>query len=443
MSSAAEPIIRAEDVSHTFGGDTRRVLNEITLEVLPGEIVIMTGPSGSGKTTLLSLIGALRSTQDGSLRVLGHELRGAARGDLLEVRRHIGYIFQAHNLLDSLSARRNVEMSLVHQPSCPNREMAGRASAMLRAVGLEAFVDRLPAQLSGGQRQRVAIARALVGAPRIVLADEPTASLDKESGRQVVELIHDLARGNGCAVLLVTHDNRILDVADRVIHMEDGRLSSFTAAVTTDAKRMLEALARNTRKGDLAQRLEGMPLSSFSALLEEVTAESEQLLRVLTMSQNHAFESMLDQVLDAFTRKIGRLLKAERATLFVVDEASSELWSKSGEEHVEIRFPLADGIAGFVARTGQTLNVPDAYEEPLFNRRFDEERGYRTRSLLSIPIMNAKGGVFAVLQLLNKIGGQPFDEADESLSRELTERLGVILETWTTMRHSQRDVATS
>jgi GAF domain-containing protein len=239
----------------------------------------------------------------------------------------------------------------------------------------------------------------------------------------------------------VTHDNRILDVADRVVHMEDGRLSSFTAAVTTDAQRMLEALARNTRKGDLVQRVQDMPLASFSALLEQVTAESEQLLRVLSMSQSNAFESMLDQVLDAFTLKIGRLLSADKATLFVVDAASSELWSKSVQEHVEIRVPLAAGIAGFVARTGQLLNVPDAYAEPLFNRRVDEETGYRTRSLLSIPIVNAAGGVFAVLQLLNKTDGEPFGEADERLSRELTGRLGVILETWTTMKRTQRDVA--
>src|SRR5713101_2343841 len=357
-----EPTVRVRGLSHAFGieQNRKRVLHDNNLDLLPGEIVIMTGPSGSGKTTLLSLIGALRSTQDGSLRVLGRELRGAARGDLLEVRRRIGYIFQAHNLLDSLSARRNVEMSLVHQPACPDGEMAGRASAMLSAVGLEAHVEKRPAQLSGGQRQRVAIARALVGEPRIVLADEPTASLDKESGRQVVQLIHDLARGNRCAVLLVTHDNRILDVADRVVHMEDGRLSSFTAAVTTDAQRMLEALARNTRKGDLVQRVEDMPLASFSALLEQVTAESEQLLRVLSMSQSDAFESMLDQVLDAFTLKIGRLLSAERTTLFVVDAASSELWSRSGAEHVEIRVPLAPGLVGTVRRTGKPRNVPDA-----------------------------------------------------------------------------------
>jgi putative ABC transport system ATP-binding protein len=418
------------------------VLDDITLEVSPGEIVIMTGPSGSGKTTLLSLIGALRSTQEGSLRVLGRELRGSAKGDLLEVRRRIGYIFQAHNLLDSLSARQNVEMSLVHHHDCPDQEMADRAVAMLRAVGLEAHGGKRPAQLSGGQRQRVAIARALVGEPRIVLADEPTASLDKESGRQVVQLIHDLARRNGCAVLLVTHDNRILDVADRVVHMEDGRLKSFTAAVTTDTQRMLEALARNTRKGDLVQRVQDMPLAAFSALLEQLTAESEQLLRVLSLSQSDAFESMLDQVLDAFTLKIGKLMSAEKATLFVVDASSSELWSKSISEHVEIRVPLAAGIAGFVARTGQPLNVHDAYAEPLFNRRVDEETGFRTRSVLAIPIVNATGGVFAVLQLLNKIDGQPFGEADLRLSSELTGQLGVILETWTTMRHTQRGVAT-
>jgi adenylate cyclase len=210
--------------------------------------------------------------------------------------------------------------------------------------------------------------------------------------------------------------------------MEDGRLSSFTAAVTTDAQRMLEALARNTRKGDLVQRVEDMPLASFSALLEQVTAESEQLLRVLSMSQNNAFESMLDQVLNAFTLKIGRLMSADRATLLVVDAASSELWSRSGEEHVEIRVPLAAGIAGFVARTGQPLNVPDAYAEPMFNRRVDEETA-TGRSLLAIPIVNAAGGVFAVLQLLNKTSqGRPFGRPTSVCRAKLTGRLGVILE---------------
>jgi putative ABC transport system ATP-binding protein len=438
---SAEPVIHAEDVCHTYAAGAAPVLQGITLDVAPGEIVIMTGPSGSGKTTLLTLIGALRSTQTGRLRVLGRELRGADRVALVTVRRQIGYIFQAHNLLDSLSAQRNVEMSLVHQDACPEAQMAARALGMLRAVGLEAHADRRPDQLSSGQRQRVAIARALAGDPRIVLADEPTASLDKEAGRQVVELIRDLARHRGCAVLLVTHDNRILDIADRIVHLEDGRLVSFTAAVTTDAQRLLEALARTTRKGELAQKVRDLPLPAFSSLLEQVTGEFEQFLRVLALSGDAAFESMLDQVLEAFTRRIGELLRADKATLFVVDAERGELWSKvaAGEER-EIRIPLAAGVAGFVARTGRPLNVPDAYAEPLFNRRVDEETGYRTRSLLGMPMVNAAGRVFAVFQLLNKEGGQPFDASDEKLFSELAGRLGVILETWATMTQRQRRV---
>jgi ABC-type lipoprotein export system ATPase subunit len=370
--------------------------------------------------------------------VLGRELRDAGPAELVAVRRQIGYIFQTHNLLDSLSAQRNVEMALVHH-ACPDEEMADRARAMLRAVGLDAWTEKRPDQLSGGQRQRVAIARALAGEPRIVLADEPTASLDRDAGRQVVELIRDLARRRGCAVLLVTHDNRILDIADRIVHLEDGRLVSFTAAVTTNAQRMLEALARTTRHGELVQKVRDLPLPSFSALLEQVTGELEQFLRVLALSADTAFESLLDQLLEAFTRRIGELLRADKATLFVVDDARGELWSKvSGSAGREIRIPLAAGVAGFVARTGMPMNVPDAYAEPLFDRRVDDETGYRTRTLLCMPMVNAAGRVFAVLQLLNKDGGQPFDASDATLFGELTSRLGVILQTWATMTQRPR-----
>jgi putative ABC transport system ATP-binding protein len=437
VSAAAAPIVQADAIGHDYGTG-KAVLEGITLDIAPGEIVLMTGPSGSGKTTLLTLVGALRSTQTGSLRVLGRELRGASPGELMEVRRQIGYVFQAHNLLDSLSARRNVEMSLVHQASCPEADIEGRAMAMLAAVGLETEAERRPDQLSGGQKQRVAIARALVGRPRIVLADEPTASLDKGAGRQVVQLIHDLARRHGSAVLLVTHDDRILDIADRIVHLEDGRLVSFTAAVTTNAQRLLDALTRTTRKGELVGKMRDLPLASFSSLLERVTAELDQFLHVLALSHSAAFESMLDQVLEAFTLKIGELLGADKATLFVVDEERQQLWSKVSGESGEILLPLATGIAGVVAVTGRPLNVPDAYAEPRFNRSVDEATGYRTRSLLCVPLVSASGRVFAVLQLLNKNGGEAFDAADAGVFAELAGRLGVILETWATMTRRPR-----
>lgn len=221
-------VIEIDRVNHYYGkGRLRRqILFEVSATVRTGEIVLMTGPSGSGKTTLLSLIGALRSTQEGSLSVLGQELRGAGTGRLVQVRRNIGYIFQAHNLLNSLTACQNVQMALDLHLGISDRVARRRSMAMLAAVGLEKWVNHYPKELSGGQKQRVAIARALVSQPKIVLADEPTAALDKQSGRDVVNLLQHLAQQQGCAILLVTHDNRILDIADRILTMEDGRLSS-------------------------------------------------------------------------------------------------------------------------------------------------------------------------------------------------------------------------
>jgi putative ABC transport system ATP-binding protein len=224
---ANEPIIAINGVSHYFGngGLRKQVLYDINGSIMPGEVVILMGPSGSGKTTLLTLIGALRSTQEGSLKLLGRELNRARKGILVELRRNIGYIFQAHTLLDSLTAQQNVQMALELHPDIPARERKRRAEDVLAAVGLGDRLKSYPAQLSGGQKQRVAIARALASQPKIILADEPTAALDKKSGRDVVEIMRDLARQQGSAVVLVTHDNRILDVADRILYMEDGQLS--------------------------------------------------------------------------------------------------------------------------------------------------------------------------------------------------------------------------
>jgi putative ABC transport system ATP-binding protein len=438
-----DPVIVAEGVSHFYGrGSLRKqILFEVSLDIEPGEIVIMTGPSGSGKTTLIGLMGALRSCQEGSLRVLGRELRGASHRQRVDLRRSIGYIFQAHNLIESLTARQNVAMSLALDPSCPRREMTARVEEALAAVGLAERAGHYPQQLSGGQKQRVAIARALVRRPRILLADEPTASLDKQSGRDVVDLMHDLARRHACAVLLVTHDNRILDIADRLMHLEDGRLASFTQACATDSQRMLEALARTTRKGELSHRMAEMALGPFASYLEGVTGEFQQFLQVMRMSNNEAFESMLEQVLEAFTLKIGELLQADRATLFVLDRERGELWSKVVEQAQEIRIPLTSGIAGRVATTGEPLNIADAYAEPLFNKAVDEATGYRTRSILCMPMKESGGRVFAVMQLLNKAGGQPFDARDQELFRDFTGRMGVILETWTSMRERGLGIA--
>ena len=224
---AAASSISVHQLNHYFGsGQLRKqALFDINLEIAAGEIVIMTGPSGSGKTTLLTLIGGLRSAQTGSLNVVGHELCDANEQALVKARRNNGYIFQAHNLHGSLTALENVQMGLEVQGTFTKDERHRRATEMLTQVGLEDRIDYYPADLSGGQKQRVAIARALVSHPKIVLADEPTAALDKKSGRDVVDIMHNLAKQQGCTILLVTHDNRILDIADRIIYMEDGRLS--------------------------------------------------------------------------------------------------------------------------------------------------------------------------------------------------------------------------
>jgi putative ABC transport system ATP-binding protein len=218
--------VHLEGVTYAYGeGELRRpVLRDVDLSVTEGEIVLLTGPSGSGKTTLLTLIGALRAMQEGSCRVLGVELQGANEGARVRLRRRIGFIFQHHNLLGFLTARQNVAMALEQDGSTSERQRLSRAGDLLAAVGLADHADKTPAQLSGGQRQRVSVARALATDPGLLLADEPTAALDKASGQEVVKLLRDLAKSRGVPILLVTHDPRILDIADRIVAMEDGRI---------------------------------------------------------------------------------------------------------------------------------------------------------------------------------------------------------------------------
>lgn len=224
-----QPSIRATNLRHYFGtGELRKqVLYDNNLTVFPGEIIIMTGPSGSGKTTLLTLIGALRSVQEGQLSVLSQEMHGASRSQLVQFRRQVGFIFQAHNLFDSLTATQNVRMSLeLTRPGSSMRENTKWSKEMLDSVGLSNRTGHKPRQLSGGQKQRVAIARGLVHRPKLVLADEPTAALDEQSGRTVVELLQRMAAEYQSTILIVTHDNRILDVADRIVTLVDGQIRS-------------------------------------------------------------------------------------------------------------------------------------------------------------------------------------------------------------------------
>ena len=225
-ATAAQPAVAARELRHSFG--STEVLHGIELAVHPGEIVLMTGPSGSGKTTLLTLVGALRSVQHGSLRVLGRDMAGLDAAAQVEVRRSLGFIFQGHNLFESLTALQNVRLGLeLHGGT--RHENDQRARGALDAVGLADHQHKKPQSLSGGQCQRVAVARAIAPRPKLVLADEPTAALDAETGLGVVSLLQELAEENDTATMLVTHDNRILEVADRIVNLVDGRLASDVA----------------------------------------------------------------------------------------------------------------------------------------------------------------------------------------------------------------------
>lgn len=231
---AVPKTIKVSQLNHYFGeGELRKqALHHNNLEVKRGEIVIMTGPSGSGKTTLLTLIGTLRTVQEGSLKVLGNELNGASRDEIVALRREMGFIFQAHNLFESLTAFQNVNMAA--ELADMERGLAKeRIDYLLNRLGLGQRIHYKPKSLSGGQKQRVAIARGLVHQPKLVLADEPTAALDEHSGREVVTLFQELARDEGCTIIMVTHDNRILDVADRIVNMVDGYIRSDVAVHET------------------------------------------------------------------------------------------------------------------------------------------------------------------------------------------------------------------
>lgn len=219
-------LINAHHLTYQYGeGELSQVvLKEASLKLHAGEFVILAGPSGSGKSTLLSLIGALRSPQKGSLSVVGTDMVSASEETMLHVRKQIGYVFQQHNLLKFLTAIQNVEMALEMFPGCDERQRRELSISALKEVSLEKYANHYPSQLSVGQKQRVAIARSIVHAPALILADEPTASLDGKTGVKVVETLHNMVKTLGGGALVVTHDSRIFEYADRILHIEDGVL---------------------------------------------------------------------------------------------------------------------------------------------------------------------------------------------------------------------------
>ena len=221
-------IIKIRDLRHSYaeGDGVKEVLHGINLDFEAGEIVIIMGPSGSGKSTLLKLIGAQLTLQHGDIIINGQSLSGASPSKLRDIRRKMGFIFQSHHLINSIRVVQKVQLPLAFDEEATAESSKAVALDVLRTVGIEDQSRKYPAHLSGGQRQRVAIARALIRKPHIVLADEPTASLDEKSGREIVEIIKKMACDLGVTVVLVTHDNRILDIADRIIKLSDGRIIS-------------------------------------------------------------------------------------------------------------------------------------------------------------------------------------------------------------------------
>ncbi len=224
QAPSQDAAVAIHDVTYRFAQSQWPVLKGVNLTLARGEFVILTGPSGAGKTTLMTLVGALRRLQNGHITVLGQQLSGLDAQSQLSVRRRIGFIFQDHNLFDALSAFETLWLAMSLETVKPDRAQAlHRAEAALAELGLADKLHSKPGALSTGQKQRVAIARALIHQPPLILADEPTASLDHASAHRVIDLLKSRV-AHGASILMVTHDNRIFAEADRVVHMVDGRI---------------------------------------------------------------------------------------------------------------------------------------------------------------------------------------------------------------------------
>ncbi len=224
---SAHPAISVRGIVKDFGsGETRvRALHGIDLDIDPGELTYLVGESGSGKTTLISIIAGILYPSEGSVSVFDTPIYGLGENGLVTFRlNNIGFIFQQYNLIPTLTAAENASVPLV-AAGVARIEAVNRGRQILEQLNIGELANRLPRQMSGGQQQRVAIARALVHDPRLIVCDEPTAALDASSGRRVMDLLSAVAIQSDRAVIIVTHDNRVFDLADRIIEMEDGRIS--------------------------------------------------------------------------------------------------------------------------------------------------------------------------------------------------------------------------
>ena len=425
-----DPIVSVRGVSHTFGEGParRRVLTGVSAEVHPGEIVLVTGPSGSGKTTLLTLVGGLRSLQEGAITILGQELAGALHADVIRLREQIGFIFQSHNLLPALTARQNVEMALQVGPEAARADRRDRAAAMLDAVGLGDYVESYPRQLSGGQRQRVAVARALARNPRLILADEPTAALDRHAGREVVDLLHTLAEERSCAILLVTHDSRIVDIADRILTLEDGRLTAGSSGLATHTEYVLNTLQR---RGEMQKQAAALSRPEFVRFLDGFSSEFEQLARTLDTARNEVADILVDDTVEAIVRKLRQVFRAERTSVYLMDADGRTLRSRAalhdGADGVEAVVPIGVGPAGRTAQTRAPVAIAlPPPGEPLY-RDIEALGGVRAHSAITAPILGEKGEVVAVAELINRSGGGPFTPGEQQALADFAGELAAVL----------------
>lgn len=330
----AEALVQVEGLSFTHwqGRHGQPILHDLTLQLNRGEVVVLTGPSGSGKSTLLTIIGGLRSATEGRVSVLDTQVIGAPERALVALRRRIGFIFQQHNLAGALSVAQNIRMGLQLSGGHRSKDAAGRISTIAGRLELDEHLHKAPNQLSGGQQQRVGIARALVNQPQLVLADEPTASLDRQAGELVMDLFNELA-DQGSAIVLVTHDKRIIDKSDRILSLEEGRL-------VPPADRLIRETSTSLRT------------------LQQV--DPERLGRMMNFAHGLARVALADGRLDERERQemarilAGRQVFSGAEIDLVVDLALSQAqaWSRTSADP-QARQSLADALQAVAAADRQ------------------------------------------------------------------------------------------
>jgi putative ABC transport system ATP-binding protein len=422
-------LIRVEGLCHSFGkGSLRKqILFDISTEIPQGEIVIVTGPSGSGKTTLLTIVSALRSVQQGSVQVLGEELMNAKPAVLERVRRDIGFIFQQHNLLNALTAVQNVELGLRVSNRYKGAALRKRAQEFLEIVGLDDRLHYKPEQLSGGQRQRVAIARALASEPPMLMADEPTASLDKQSGREVVDRMKLMAKEHGTTILLVTHDNRILDIADRIVYLEDGRLSTFTDAVIDNSQQMMRVMhdvQEHAPAGEAGGDFD------FQYLLVDISLQAQRLQALEGKVNEQAYRSILAGGLRDFTQRVSGILGAESSLLLVPDEDGTSLLPFPDDQlpnDAPPRIPMDRGLSAATLQDRKTIRLASPAGDSRYDVEIDGLLNPGGGPMISLPVFDSDQVPLAVIQLFKGRDDEPFGEDIENKLQRFMDTVSILL----------------